>query len=208
MKAYLPLVHQPLPGYKAEKLWQRIGKSAREHGYHSAVVFGFVRFKDHVLQQWAMRAAWNSTRIRCQRHRGVAIGKGVHWGTNVFIDPPYPYFVVVEDGASLAGNNTLLTHTKASAYHSRVVESFVAPIIVHKNAWVAVGVTILPGCEIGEGAIVSTGSVVTKDIPPLTMASGNPAKVVSDMARLLKKNYDAEEYERILTERKEKYHYN
>ena len=164
-----------------------------------------MRLKDHWLQQHAMRAAWNGVRIRCQRKRGVTIGKGVHWGTNVFIDPPYPYFVIVEDGASLAGNNTLLTHTKASDYHSLIVESYVAPIIIHKNAWVAVGVTILPGCEVGEGSIVSAGSIVTRDIPPLTMACGNPAVVVNDLSRLLKRNYSKEEYDRIITERKQKY---
>lgn len=205
MKRYLPLKRQDLPGYQSEGLLQRLRKSAVEHGYKSFIVFGFVRWKDHVLQQIAMRAAWNSTRVRCQRRRGVQIGEGVHWGTNVFIDPPYPYFVVVEDGASLAGNNILLTHTKASKYHSRIVESYVAPIVIRKNAWVAVGVTILPGCEIGEGAIVSAGSVVSKDIPPLTMASGNPAVVVNDLARLLKNNYTKEEYESLMAERKRKY---
>lgn len=208
MKKKLPLVRQALPKYESLGLWKTIRLSANEHGYRSACIYGLARLKDYMFNVWSMWFPWSGARKWMQRKRGVQIGKGVHWGTGVVIDNPFPYFVVVEDGAALAGNNILLTHTKASAYHSRVVESFVAPIIVHKNAWVAVGVTILPGCEIGEGAIVSTGSVVTKDIPPLTMASGNPAKVVSDMARLLKKNYDAEEYERILTERKEKYHYN
>lgn len=205
MKPFLSLEYHKLSEYKAESLIQRIFSSAKEHGYRSPLLFAFVRWKDHWLQQIAMKAAWNSTRVKCQRRRGVTIGKNVHWGTNVFIDPPYPYFVVVEDGASLAGNNTLLTHTKASNYHSRIVESYVSPIIIHKNAWLAVGVTVLPGCEIGEGSIVSAGSVVTKDIPPLTMAAGNPAVVVNDLARLLKKNYSKEEYELLLSERKKKY---
>lgn len=198
-------MHHPIEGYKAESLKERIQYSAKEHGYRSPLIFAIVRWKDHWLQQIAMRASWNKTRIICQRWRGVSIGNKVHWGTNVFIDPPYPYFVIIEDGASLAGNNTLLTHTKASRYHSRIIESYVAPIVIHKNAWLAVGVTVLPGCEIGEGAIVSAGSVVTKDIPPLTIASGNPAKVVNDLARLLKNNYSEEEYKKIITKRKEKY---
>lgn len=205
MKAFLPLKHQPLPEFKPDSLLDRVQASAKEHGYKSALVFGLVRLKDHLLQRRAMNAAWNSTRIRYQRKRGVKIGKNVHWGVNVFVDPPYPYFVVVEDGASLAGNNILLTHTKADEYHSNVVESYVAPIIIRKNAWVAVGATILPGCEIGEGAIVSAGSVVNRNIPPMTVASGNPAKVVSDISGLLEDKYTPEEFSRIIEERNKKF---
>ena len=65
--------------------------------------------------------------------------------------------------------------------------------------------TILPGVEIGEGAIVSAGSVVSKSIPPFTVASGNPAKVVADISELVRKNYESEEFERLLQERKKKY---
>jgi acetyltransferase-like isoleucine patch superfamily enzyme len=69
----------------------------------------------------------------------------------------------------------------------------------------AVNVTVLPGVEIGEGAIVSAGSVVSKDIPPFTVASGNPATVVADIARIVRRNYSKEEFDRLLQERKEKY---
>lgn len=205
MKPNLDIKWQNLPNYKEENLIQRICRSSREHGYHSAVIFGIVRLKDHVLQQWAMRAAWNKIRVKYQRWRGVTIGEHVHWGTNVIVDGPFPYFVIVEDGASLAGNNLILTHTKPTKYFNEIVESYVAPVIIHKNAWICANVTILPGCEIGEGAIVSAGSVVVKDIPPMTVASGNPAKVVSDISSFLKSNYEGPDFERILSKRKAKY---
>jgi acetyltransferase-like isoleucine patch superfamily enzyme len=140
-----------------------------------------------------------------QRKRGVKIGKNVHWGTNIVVDYPYPYFVQVEDGASISGNDYFLAHSKPLEYHANCAESFVAPIIVHKNAWIAVNVTLLPGVEIGEGAIVSAGSVVSKDIPPMTVAKGNPAKVVADLAEILKSNYSDEEFRHLLNERKRKY---
>ena len=82
-----------------------------------------------------------------------------------------------------------------------------AAIIVHKHVWIAVNVTVMPGVEIGEGAIISAGSVVSKDIPPFTVAKGNPAKVVADLAEILKNNYPEEEFERIMNERKTKYKY-
>ena len=80
-----------------------------------------------------------------------------------------------------------------------------APIIVHKNAWIALNVTLMPGVEVGEGAIVSAGSIVSKDIPPFTVAQGNPAKVVADIAEMVRGNYAPEEFERLLEERKRKY---
>lgn len=205
MKDYLPLEWQELPGYKSDSLNNTIRQSAREHGYKSAFWFGLVRLKDHCFNNWAQRAPWGGVRKWLQRKRGVKIGKGVHWGTNVVVDYPYPNFVIFEDGASIAGNDYFLAHNKPLDYHKCCSESFVAPVIVHKNAWVAINVTVLPGVEIGEGSIVSAGSVVSKDIPPFTVAKGNPAKVVADIAEVLRVNYDADEFDRLLKERKEKY---
>ena len=76
---------------------------------------------------------------------------------------------------------------------------------IHDGALIGMGATLLDGCEIGEGAIVSAGSVVSKDIPPFTVAKGNPAKVVADIAEIVRENYPPEEFEKLLEERKRKY---
>lgn len=205
MKDYLPLIWQELPNFEANGLLKAIKHSAREHGYKSAIWFGIIRYKDHCFNNWAQHCPWGGVRKWFQRKRGVKIGKNVHWGTNIVVDYPFPNFVVVEDGASIAGNDYLLTHNKPLKYHSCCSESYVAPIVVRKNAWIAINVTILPGVEIGEGSIVAAGSVVTKDIPPFTVAKGNPAKVVSDISEVLRVNYSPDEFEGLLKMRKEKY---
>ncbi|MCM0147565.1 acyltransferase [Photobacterium galatheae] len=51
------------------------------------------------------------------------------------------------------------------------------PICIEDNVWLGNRVLILGGVTIGEGAIIQAGSVVVKDIPPLAIAGGNPAKV-------------------------------
>lgn len=54
-----------------------------------------------------------------------------------------------------------------------------APIRLGDDVWVAYGAQIAPGVTIGDGAVVSAGSVVTRDVPPRTLALGRPARVMS-----------------------------
>lgn len=51
-------------------------------------------------------------------------------------------------------------------------------VIVDEDVWIGVNVTLLAGVHIGRGAIIGACSVVTKDIPPYTIAVGNPARVI------------------------------
>lgn len=51
-------------------------------------------------------------------------------------------------------------------------------VIVEEDVWIGVNVTLLAGVSIGRGAIIGACSVVTKDIPPYTIAVGNPAKTI------------------------------
>lgn len=56
-----------------------------------------------------------------------------------------------------------------------------APITIEDKVWIGFGVSILKGVTIGEGAVIGACSVVTKDVPPYTVAAGNPARVVRDL---------------------------
>jgi acetyltransferase-like isoleucine patch superfamily enzyme len=52
------------------------------------------------------------------------------------------------------------------------------PLIIEDEAWIGAHVTVLPGVRIGKGAVLGAGSVVTRDIPPMAVAIGSPARVV------------------------------
>jgi acetyltransferase-like isoleucine patch superfamily enzyme len=52
---------------------------------------------------------------------------------------------------------------------------------VCRNAWICQNVFILKGVTIGEGAVIAVNSVVLSDIPPHTLAAGNPARVVKNL---------------------------
>lgn len=51
-------------------------------------------------------------------------------------------------------------------------------VVIGKNCWLGARVTVCPGVRIEEGAIVATGSVVTKSVPRCAIVGGNPAKII------------------------------
>lgn len=58
------------------------------------------------------------------------------------------------------------------------VNSDSAPIIIGNDCWIGQYSRICKGVTIGDGAVVAANSVVTKDVPPNSIAAGNPAKIV------------------------------
>lgn len=57
------------------------------------------------------------------------------------------------------------------------------PIIIGNDAWIGMNCIILKGVTIGEGAIISAGSVVTRDVEPWSVYAGNPAVKVKSINR-------------------------
>lgn len=125
-----------------------------------------------------------SMRVKCQRIRGVNIGKNVFIGFEVYLDPVHPHLITIEDDVALSGKNLILVHTSPPSYLSesypKISRLFTktSPVIIKRGAWIAVGVIILPGVTIGENSIVTAGSVVSKDIPSNCIARGDPAEAV------------------------------
>lgn len=71
-------------------------------------------------------------------------------------------------------------------------------IRIGNNVWIGANSIVLPGVEIGDNVVIGAGSVVVKNIPPNTIAVGNPCKVIKEKTEYL------EELERIIWFRKAK----
>jgi len=57
----------------------------------------------------------------------------------------------------------------------------ISPIHIGKHVFIGANCIILKGVNIGDGAVIGAGSVVTSDIPPATLAAGQPAKVLREL---------------------------
>lgn len=75
------------------------------------------------------------------------------------------------------GPNTVIT-TTGHDYRSSDLETAYSPIVIGERVWIGANCTILGGVTIGDQAVIGAGAVVTKDIPPFSVAVGVPAKVV------------------------------
>jgi len=64
-------------------------------------------------------------------------------------------------------------------------------VVIEDNVWIGEGVSVLPGVTIGRSSIIGTNAVVTKDIPPMSIAAGNPARIIKTY------NPDTRTWERV-----------
>jgi acetyltransferase-like isoleucine patch superfamily enzyme len=53
------------------------------------------------------------------------------------------------------------------------------PVVIEDDVWIGIGAIILKGVRIGRGARIGAGSVVTRNVPPEAMVTGNPARIAS-----------------------------
>ena len=76
-------------------------------------------------------------------------------------------------------------------YNFPKLRSVKGPVTIGNNVWIADNVMILSGVSVGDGAVLGAGSIVTKDVPPYSVAVGSPARVI-------KKRFSEEIIEQLL----------
>ncbi len=105
---------------------------------------------------------------------GCKVGNDVKVHANCYI----AQFTVLEDEVFLAPGTMIANDIHPGCEFSK--DCMRGPVI-KKGAQLGINCTILPFVIIGERAVVGAGSVVTKDIPPESVAYGNPARVVGSI---------------------------
>ena len=108
-------------------------------------------------------------------------GKNITIGKNVFINSGCHFQdqggIEIGDGC-LIGHNVVLATINHDLYPENNRINHYAPIKLGKSVWVGSNSTILPGVTVGDWAVIAAGAVVTRDVPPMTIVGGVPAKVI------------------------------
>jgi acetyltransferase-like isoleucine patch superfamily enzyme len=101
-------------------------------------------------------------------------------GSNVIVGPGNTFLI---RGGLEIGNNVNLSGFSFFISQSHDVNdpyghTELTKITIQDDAWIATNAMIMPGVNIGKGAVVAAGSVVVKDVPDYAIFAGNPAKQV------------------------------
>lgn len=100
------------------------------------------------------------------------VGQNVHIGPNGYFDTLGG--LIIGDNVHIERNVTIITSERnfgGALPHDEKYQ--IKQIIIKENAWIGMHVILLPGVTVGEGAIIGPGSVISKDVPPMSIA-GNP----------------------------------
>ncbi|ETK89037.1 hypothetical protein F441_06944 [Phytophthora nicotianae CJ01A1] len=115
--------------------------------------------------------------FRCDCGSNTRLGDNVYMNSNC---------VLLDEGEITIGNRVMLapnvqlytaTHplepnTRATGYERT------KSITIEDDVWIGGSVVVVPGVTIGRGAVIGAGSVVTKNVPPMCVYAGNPAKFI------------------------------
>jgi len=124
----------------------------------------------------------------------LEIGEGTYGRINVLRNKGSDSKISIGKYCSIASNVTFITggiHPVdwVSLYPFRInwqlenayndgMPSTNGPIIIGNDVWISTGVTILSGVKIGDGAVIASNSLVTKDIPNYAIVAGVPARLI------------------------------
>ncbi|MTI24631.1 acyltransferase [Fulvivirga kasyanovii] len=157
--------------------------------------FVIIHFQDYLFREWIMFIPFHVIRIFCIRRTVKSLGsnssfllgvefrngKNITVGANTVINKN-----VLLDGRGgrlSIGNNVdiaqetniwTLEHDVHNDYHKDTG----GDVTIEDYVWIASRVTVLPGVTIGRGAVVASNAVVVKDVEPMTIVGGIPARKI------------------------------
>nr|WP_206774619.1 acyltransferase [Bacillus cereus group sp. N8] len=102
----------------------------------------------------------------------MEVGKKTSFALMVMPDIMFPEKITVGDNSIIGYNTTLLAHEYL------IREYRLGEIIIGNEVMIGANTTILPGVTIGDGAIVSAGTLVHKDVPEGAFVGGNPMRII------------------------------
>ena len=106
------------------------------------------------------------------------------------LDQTNPRGIHIAEGTLVAFGAVILSHDLARVLHTDTY--------IGKNCFIGAHSIILPGVRVGDGSIVATGSVVTKDVQQNSIVAGNPARTIRSGVRTTKWGVLEDSYQEAL----------
>ena len=163
-------------------------------GYERYLIHRIKMFPSHAVRNWVYRNIYLVDKHKtsviyfgCEIRSGVNlhIGKGSIIGDNCILDARQGIYI--GENVNLSSEVHLWTeaHDVNDPYF-RSMPCNHGPIHIDNRVWLGSNVTVLDKVNIGEGAVVCSGAVVTKDVEPYTIVAGIPARKIGERSRDLR----------------------
>ena len=193
------------------KMLRRMGLNYSEEEYGQVTIWKVIGrvykvYRDSFLLKFFMNS-WLLSPLEPRKIRpwvlrkiGCHVGKDIFVGDNVRIDAGHADLIYIDDHAHIAGGVRLLCHQRDLSDYCigddyAKLGYVLKPIHLCKGSLVGMESFVMPGVTVGEGAIVGAGSLVTKNVPAWTIATGRPAKVVKLIPERYKEEIVSEDTE-------------
>ncbi|AZU63927.1 acyltransferase [Neobacillus mesonae] len=119
---------------------------------------------------------------------GMKVGEHTSFALMVMLDVMFPEKISV-------GRNTVIGYNTTILAHEYLIKEYrLGDVIIGDEVMIGANSTIMPGITIGDGAIVSAGTLVHKDVPPCSFVGGNPMRVIYTKEQLAERWADDEIY--------------
>lgn len=158
-------------------------------------ILGYIRYStmktgkipSHTIRDFIYRRVY---RIKLAEKAVIYGGSEIRTPQNLYIGEG----TIIGDDAKLDARNKIIIGKNVNfstgvwiwtEQHDPQRHDFASPlgkktVIINDRAWISSRVTILPGVQIGEGAVIAAGAVVTKDVEPYSIYGGIPAKKIGE----------------------------
>ncbi len=129
-------------------------------------------FFNFLLLQVVRYSPMRQMKLDALRLMGVKVGSQVSMALEATVDVVYPELIEIGDNSIVGYKATILAHEYL------VDKKRIGPVVIGKNVLIGANTTVLAGINIGDGATVAAGSMVTCDVPPGAFVAGVPARVI------------------------------
>jgi maltose O-acetyltransferase len=141
------------------------------------------------VRQIVARRMRGQTDVKRLVAQGLRLGQAVYIAPTAYIDAGHPWLIQIGDKSLIGPWAIVLAHDTSTRLHTG--HTLIGRVTIGARVYLGHGAIVMPGSTIGDGAVIGPGAVVLGDIPPDSVALGNPATVVSEVASFAQMHREA-----------------